>query len=53
MRMPLYEEHETDISRRNLPAVLSEAHEPACLLGGWAVHATVDARSGGGGRGSP
>lgn len=44
MRMPLYEEHEADISRRNLSAVLSEAHEPACLLGGWAVHATVDAR---------
>ena len=40
----LYERHETDISRRNLSVVLSEASEPVCLLGGWAVHATVNSR---------
>ena len=40
--MPLYERHEAEISQRNLSAVLSEASEPVCLLGGWAVHAAVN-----------
>lgn len=42
--MPLYEEHETRISRQSLPSVLAEASEPACLLGGWAVYTTVNSR---------
>lgn len=40
--MPPCEKHETGISQRSLPAVLSEASEPVCLLGGWAVHAAVN-----------
>ena len=42
--MLLYEKYETEISQRNLSAVLSEASEPVCLLGGWAVHAAVNSR---------
>lgn len=42
--MPPCENRETDISRRSLSAVVGAASEPACLLGGWAVHATVDSR---------
>ena len=40
--MPPCEKHETGMSQRSLPAVLSEASEPVCLLGGWAVHAAVN-----------
>ena len=38
----LYENHETEISKNNLVAVLSQVTKPICLLGGWAVYLTVN-----------
>lgn len=40
----LYEDCETDISKRMLASVLAEVESPACLLGGWAVYLAVNAR---------
>ncbi len=42
----LCEEHEAEISRNNLAAVLARADGPVCLLGGWAVHLAVNSRYG-------
>ena len=38
----MYADNEVDMSRSNLSAVVSGVREPACLLGGWAVYATVN-----------
>ena len=38
----MYADNEVDISRSNLSTVVSSVKEPACLLGGWAVYATVN-----------
>ena len=40
----LYEDYETEISKRNLAAVLTGVGEPVCLLGGWAVYLVVNSR---------
>lgn len=37
-----YTEDETGISKSNLSAVVSNVKGPVCLLGGWAVYATVN-----------
>ena len=37
-----YTEDETVISKSNLSAVVSNVKGPVCLLGGWAVYATVN-----------
>jgi hypothetical protein len=40
----LYPKYETDISQEHLTTVFSQMKEPVCLLGGWAVYLTVNAR---------
>lgn len=40
----MYPKYETDISQGHLTAVFSQMKEPVCLLGGWAVYLTVNAR---------
>lgn len=42
--MVLYEDYEIKTSKRNLAVVLLNVKEPVCLLGGWAVYLTVNAR---------
>jgi len=38
----LYQNYETDISKKNLSKVFAKIPEPLCLLGGWAVFLTVN-----------
>lgn len=38
----LYQNYETDISKKNLSTVFNSLPEPICLLGGWAVYLTVN-----------
>ncbi len=38
----LYENYETEISKKNLVTVFSRVTKPLCLLGGWAVYLTVN-----------
>lgn len=38
----LYEDFETEASRKNLTTVFSKVNKPFCLLGGWAVYLTVN-----------
>ncbi|HEX9845815.1 MAG TPA: hypothetical protein VGA92_05050 [Candidatus Nitrosotenuis sp.] len=38
----MFQNHELDISKSNLTTVFSKMREPVCLLGGWAVHLTVN-----------
>ena len=38
----MYTESEIEISKSNLSTVVSNIKEPVCLLGGWAVYATVN-----------
>lgn len=38
----LYEDFETEISKKNLATVFSKVSKPFCLLGGWAVYLTVN-----------
>lgn len=38
----MFQNHELDISQSNLTTVFSQMREPVCLLGGWAVHLTVN-----------
>lgn len=40
----MYPKYETGISQGHLTAIFSEMKEPVCLLGGWAVYLTVNAR---------
>ena len=40
----LYEDYETEISKRILATVMAKIKDPVCLMGGWAVHLTVNVR---------
>lgn len=40
----MYPDHETQISQEHLTAMFSQMTQPVCLMGGWAVYLTVNAK---------